>query len=120
MCILDIRKKGVITINADQISEDDLMLLALESGAEDIRVEDDSYEIVTTPADYAKVKQALTDKGIKIEAAEITMHPKNTVRVEGKDAEQLLKLVDALEDHDDIKNVYSNFDIDVAVLEQMG
>jgi transcriptional/translational regulatory protein YebC/TACO1 len=74
-------------------------------------------EIVASPSNFEAVKAAIADKGIEIESAELTMHPQNTVKVEGKEAEQLLKLMDALEDHDDIDNVYSNFDIDVELME---
>lgn len=112
-------KKGIITIRPDQISEDDLMELVLEAGADDIKFDDDNYEIISSVENFESVKQAIEEKSIQIETAEITMHPKNTVKVEGKSAEQLLKLMDNLEDHEDVNYVYSNFDIDMEVLQQL-
>lgn len=112
-------KKGIITIGSDQIDEDDLMEIALEAGADDMNKEDELYEIVTTPNNLEQLKQALEQHQIKMESAEITMHPKNMVKVEGKTAEQLLKLMEALEDIEEVTNVYSNFDIDFRVLQQL-
>lgn len=112
-------KKGVFTIKSNKISEDELMELALEAGADDMRTEDDFYEIVTQPSAFEEVKKALTDHQIEVESAELTMHPKNTVKVNEKEAEQLLKLMDGLEDHEDVSNVYSNFDIDVEILKKL-
>ncbi len=113
-------KKGIITIKADQIAEDALMELVLESGAEDMKLDDDIYDIVVTPSNFESVKQAIENRQIRIESAELIMHPQNTVKVSGKNAEQILKLMDALEDHDDVNNVYSNFDIDLTELEAVG
>lgn len=112
-------KKGIIIVNTDQIGEDDLMELALEAGADDMKIEDEIYEIVTSPANFENVKEAIGQKGINIESAEIVMHPQNTVKVTGKDAEQLLKLIEILEDHEDVNDVYSNFDIDADVLKEL-
>ncbi|MCU0643194.1 MAG: YebC/PmpR family DNA-binding transcriptional regulator [bacterium] len=112
-------KKGLITVNADQISEDELFELALEAGADDMRKEDDIFEIFSEPTRFEGVKKALTDRNIAIESSELTMHPKNTIKVSEKEAEQLLKLMDALEDLDDVNNVYSNFDIDEKILEKL-
>ncbi len=109
-------KKGIIVVNSDQIGEDDLMELVLEAGADDMKIEDELFEIVTSPASFENVKEAIKQKGINIESAELVMHPQNTVKVSGKDAEQLLKLIDSLEDHEDVNDVYSNFDIDADVL----
>ena len=113
-------KKGLITVKAENISEDDLMELALEAGADDMRLEDDIYEIVTQPVAYEEVKKALAEQQIETESTELTMIPKNTVKVSEKEAEQLLKLMDLLEDHDDVNNVYSNFDIEPDILEKIG
>ena len=110
-------KKGIIIVNTGQVDEEALFEVALEAGADDMKTEDDVIEIVASPSNFEAVKAAIADKGIEIESAELTMHPQNTVKVEGKEAEQLLKLMDALEDHDDIDNVYSNFDIDVELME---
>ena len=113
-------KKGLITVKTDKISEDDLMEAALEAGADDMRLEDDTYEIVTQPAAFEEVKKALAEHKVDTEATELTMIPKNTVNVNEKEAEQVLRLMDLLEDHDDVNNVYSNFDIDPDVLEKIG
>ncbi|MGA1863153.1 YebC/PmpR family DNA-binding transcriptional regulator [Deferribacter thermophilus] len=113
-------KKGVIGIKKETIDEDELMNIVLEVGAEDLKVEDDMYEVVTEPTEYYKVKTALEEKGIKLEYAELTMRPKNTVKVEGENAKKLLNLIEALEDLDDVQEVYANFDIDDSVMEEMG
>ena len=113
-------KKGLIAVKSEKITEDDLLELALEAGADDMRLEDDMYEIVTQPEAFEQVKKALAEQQIDIESEDLTMHPKNTVKVEEKEAEQLLKLMDLLEDQDDVNNVYSNFDIDAEVFEKLG
>ena len=112
-------KKGVIQVDSSQISEEQLLELVLESGADDMRREDDMFEIVAQPSSLENAKTVLEDHNIKIESAEITMHPKNSIKVTAKEAEQLLKLMDALEEHDDVNNVYSNFDIDDETLKQI-
>jgi YebC/PmpR family DNA-binding regulatory protein len=94
------------------ISEDDLLTLILEAGAEDMQTDEETYVITTTPNAFETVKKAVEDKGIKIESAALQMIPQNTVKVTGKEAEQVLKLMEVLEEHDDVQNVYSNFDID--------
>ncbi len=109
-------KKGIITVRLDQVDEDEMMELAIEAGAEDIKTEDDVYEIVTGPDEFEDVKQAIEEKSISIDSAEITMLPQNTVKVEGKSVETLFKLMDLLEDHDDVSQVFSNFDIDEDVM----
>jgi len=112
-------KKGVIMIDADGVSEDDLMMAALDAGADDMKKEDDMFRIVSEPAKFEIVKKALTDAKFKIDSAEISMEPSNTIKVEGKAAESVLKLMDLLEDHEDVQNVYSNFDIDDSVIESL-
>ncbi|MBN2413142.1 YebC/PmpR family DNA-binding transcriptional regulator [candidate division KSB1 bacterium] len=112
-------KKGVITINANDISEDELMMATLDAGAEDIDLDDDQYRLVTEPSNLEAVKNALAENNIPYESAEITMEPSNTIKVEGKTAESVLKLMDALEDQDDVQNLYSNFDIDDSVIEAL-
>jgi YebC/PmpR family DNA-binding regulatory protein len=112
-------KKGIIAVVPQGRSEDDLLMLALEAGAEDVKYDPESTEILTVPNDLDTVKSALEKLGLKIEKAEVGMYPKNTVKVEGRDAEQLLRLVDAIEEHDDIQNVYSNYDIDLEVMAQL-
>lgn len=109
-------KKGIIHVARASLSEDDLLTIILDAGADDMKMEDDLYAITTSPENFEAVKQALESKRVKIESAELQKVPENTVRVEGKDAEKLLKLMEVLEDHDDVQHVYSNFDIDDKVL----
>ena len=96
------------------------MSTALEAGAEDIRTSGDVYEIVTSPEQFFKVKQAMERARLPIASADITMVPKSTVRVEGKDAQQVLRLMEALEEHDDVQHAYANFDIPDEILQQVG
>jgi YebC/PmpR family DNA-binding regulatory protein len=112
-------KKGLITIPKNDLDEDELLMIVMDAGAEDLKSEDDFFEIITASEDLANVKAALDSNHIKYENAALTMYPKNTVKVEGKESEQLLKLMDALEEHEDVQNIYSNFDVDVSVLEQL-
>jgi YebC/PmpR family DNA-binding regulatory protein len=109
--------KGVILVDRSRIGEDPLMELALEAGAEDVKTGDSSYEIVTAPSDFERVKSALEERGIELESAEVTLIPKTTVRVEGKQAESVLRLMEALEEQEDVQSVHANFDIPDAVLE---
>ena len=104
-------KKGYIVVSKTSAEEDKLMGVALDAGAEDMIVEDENYAIKTSPQDFFKVKKAIDDAGIKTEGAEITLLPKNTVKVEGPDAKKILELVDAIEEHEDVQHVYANFDI---------
>ncbi len=105
------QKKGLVIIPAAGIQEDEVMELALEAGAQDVKHDQDSYEITADPADFEAVKKAVEDRGWKIDMAEITMIPQNTVKLEGRKAEQMLKMMDALDDHDDLQRVFANFDI---------
>lgn len=109
--------KGVITVQKDSIDEDTLMLTALEAGAEDITDEGDTYEVITSPEKFAEVRQALTNAGIPLVNAELTMQPKSTVRVEGKEATQVLRMMEQIEDLDDVQQVFANFDIPEEILE---
>jgi len=104
-------KKGYIVISKKTIDEDKLMGIVLDAGAEDMVVEEENYAVKTSPTDFYKVKKALEDNSIKIESAEITLLPKSTVRVVSEDAKKVLDLVSALEEHEDVQNVYANFDI---------
>ncbi len=104
-------KKGMVVIAAEGRDEDEVMELALEAGAHDVESEGDTYEITADPADIEAVRKAVEEKGWKIELAEITMIPQNTVKLEGKKADQMLRMMDALDDHDDLQNVHANFDI---------
>jgi YebC/PmpR family DNA-binding regulatory protein len=107
-------KKGQIYIESSRYDEDTLMEAALDAGAEDFRREDEQYIVTTTPTDFHAVKGALEKKGIASQESEIAMIPKSTVKVEGKDAETLLKLIESLEELDDVQKVWANFDIDVS------
>jgi YebC/PmpR family DNA-binding regulatory protein len=104
-------KKGLILIAKDVIDEDELMEVALDNGAEDMKTEDDNYEISTTLEDFHAVAQAVNDKNIETISAEIAMLPSTYVKLEGKQAQSMLKLLEKLEDLDDVQNVWSNFDI---------
>ncbi|MGQ0572404.1 MAG: YebC/PmpR family DNA-binding transcriptional regulator [Armatimonadota bacterium] len=113
-------RQGLVTVARGEISEDDMLLAALDAGSDDVRTTEDGYEIVTRPEETFKVKQALVARGFTISGAEVTMHPKNTTRAEGKDAQQVLRLLDALEEHDDVQAVHANFDIPDEVMQQVG
>ena len=109
-------RKGQIYIDATKYKEDSTLEAALEAGAEDFAPEGDQYVVSTTIPTFHAVQEALKAKGITIESAEIAQVPKNTVKLEGKQAEQILKLVEVLEDLDDVSKVFSNFDIDSSEL----
>jgi YebC/PmpR family DNA-binding regulatory protein len=111
--------KGYICIAKSAVKEEDLMEVLLEAGAEDMKSGDKNYEIFLTPADLEKVKQALKEKGISWETAEVTMVPSSTVKLDVNTAKQFLALTDALEEHDDVQDVYDNSEIDDQVLEQI-
>jgi YebC/PmpR family DNA-binding regulatory protein len=112
-------KVGVVTVSPEKTDEDNLMEATLDAGVMDIELDDNAYRLKSQPADLEAVKKALEESGIAYESAEIVMEPSSTVNVEGKNAETLLKLLDALEEHDDVQNLYSNFFIDDSVLEQL-
>ncbi len=112
-------RKGLIRVPKDQYTEDDLMEIALECGAEDMQVGEEFYEIYTGFEDFHKVRNAFEEKNIAMESAELTRIPQNTVKVEGKTAEQLLKLLEVLDDHDDVQNVYANFEMEDAEMERL-
>jgi len=112
-------KKGIISVPVKVTTEDDLMMATLDAGTEDIEQDEENFRLKTEPNKMEAVKKALEANNIKYESAEITMEPSNTVKVEGKNAESLLKLMEALEEHEDIQNIYSNFDIDQKTLEAL-
>ena len=113
-------RKGQIIIDAEKApSEDDLMTLVLEAGADDLRREGDTWEVLTAPENYVAVLEAIQKAGIATESAEIAMIPKNLMKLEGKNASGMLKLSEVLEEHDDVQNVYSNFDVDEKELEAL-
>lgn len=110
-------RKGQIYINAARHDEESLLLAALEAGAEDVQQEDDAFVISTDVASFHAVQDALREQGIDPEQAELAMVPKATVEVAGDEAARLLKLLDALDDADDVQKIYSNADFDEAVLD---
>lgn len=115
-------EKGLLVVNreAHDIDEDAMLLAAIEAGAEDVIVNEDSYEILTAPADFNKVKQALESSGLGFESAGIRWLPRTTVKVEGENAEKLLKMMDAFDENDDVQDVYANYEIDDEELAKLG
>jgi YebC/PmpR family DNA-binding regulatory protein len=111
--------KGYFLIEKSQAQEDELMNLVLDAGAEDMKSDGKNYEIFTAAQNFEKVKAALEGKGIKCQDAEITMVPSSAIKLAGAEAKQLLGLVEALEEHDDVQNVYANFDIPDEIMEQI-
>lgn len=109
-------QRGLILASGD---EDEIMLAALEAGAEDVRGEGDDYEVITTPGDLETVRSALVEAGITIDSADITQLPSASVPVGESDARRLLRLIDALEDLEDVQAVYSNYDIEDTVMEKV-
>lgn len=113
-------KKGSIVFNKGKVAEDELMELALEAGAEDVKDEEDEFEVTTSLEEFAAVKAAFDAKGLSYDLAEITMVPQTTVRIEEeKIAQQIVRLMDALEDCDDVQNAYANFDIPDNILNEI-
>ena len=113
-------KKGSIVFDKKAVPEEELIELALEAGAEDVKDQEDQFEVIISPEDFLNVKAAFDDRELKYELAEMTMSPQTTVRIEDpKTAQQLLRLVDALEDSDDVQNVYANFDIPDQIMESL-
>ncbi|MFO7965120.1 MAG: YebC/PmpR family DNA-binding transcriptional regulator [Desulfobacterales bacterium] len=110
-------KKGYFVVEKDSVDEDTLMETALESGAEDVREDDGSYEVITDPEDFEAVKTAIEKAGIAYVAAEVTMLPQTTTSLEGKDAEKMVRMMEALEDCEDVQKVYTNADIPDDILE---
>jgi YebC/PmpR family DNA-binding regulatory protein len=113
------KKSGYLTLDASQCPEDEIMEIGLEAGATDIGSDDGVWEVYCAPEDLYKLKTAFEERGKVVTSAEISMIPTNTIRVDGANATTLLKLVEELEEHDDVQQVYSNFDIDDSLLENM-
>ena len=113
-------RKGQLYIDATQHGEDTTLEAALEAGAEDMVREGDQFIVSTAPNDIHAVQDAMRAKGVKIDEAELAMVPKNTVKVEGPDVEALFKLIEALEELDDVSKVFSTFDIDSELAEAAG
>jgi YebC/PmpR family DNA-binding regulatory protein len=112
-------KKGYLVIPKSAIGEDDLMNLILENGGEDMRDDGDHWEVFTDPGSYEAVLEAVKKAGITPQMSEISMIPQNYVKLEGSAAQQMIRLLEALEDNDDVQHVYSNFDMDTAQMEQV-
>jgi len=111
-------KKGYILIEKSKVDEDTLMSIAIEAGAEDMKNDpkEDNYEIITAPENLGKVKISIEAAGIPVSLEEITMLPKNYATLDEKQADQMMRLIEALEDHDDVQNVYTNFDVSDEVI----
>src|SRR5215467_4367178 len=112
-------KKGSIVVAKTAAKEDDLMNIVLDSGAEDLRDDGESWEIVTEPGSYEAVLEAVKKASIEPSHSELGMLPQNYIKLEGQHAATMIRLLEALEDHDDVQHVYSNFDVDVKQLEQV-
>ncbi|OGW76351.1 MAG: transcriptional regulator, partial [Nitrospirae bacterium RIFCSPHIGHO2_02_FULL_40_19] len=112
-------KKGYLIVEGGKVDEDSLMNLVLEAGAEDMRKDAGNFEIITAPGDFETVKGAIENAGIAVAFAEITMLPQNYIDLDEKSAEQVLKLMEILEDHEDVQNVYSNFNLQDEVLNKI-
>ena len=114
------KQVGRIEIPATASDEDSVMMATVDAGAEDIRVEDDIIEVICQPGDLAKVREALTEAGIEYAAAEVTMLPQSTVKIEdSKEASQILRLLDALDENDDVQQAYANFDIPDELMQEV-
>ncbi|TLN23473.1 YebC/PmpR family DNA-binding transcriptional regulator [bacterium] len=111
--------KGLILVPKSAVDEDKIMEVALEAGALDVADSGDQWEVTTAPNDYRAVRTAIEEAKIPVDSGETTMIPATTVAVSGKEAEQMLRLMDMLEDNDDVQNVYANFDIDDSELERI-
>ena len=101
------------------MDEEELMTVAIEAGAEDLKVGESTIDVITSPSDFDQVREAIERAGLSYDLAQITMLPKTMVNVEGKAAQQVLELIDALEEHDDVQEVYSNFEVADEVLESL-
>jgi YebC/PmpR family DNA-binding regulatory protein len=113
-------KTGLFVFEKSDVDEEILMDIALDAGAEDIRDEEDTFEVISPMEYFEAVKKALDEKNLPYVLAELTMLPQSTVKLEDKHAEQMLRLIDGLEDSDDVQKVYSNFDIPENILEELG
>ncbi len=112
-------RKGLISFEKDSVDEEELMMVAIEAGAEDIEEGESTIDVITSPSDFDRVREAIERAGIPCVLAQVTMLPKTRVNLEGKTAQQVLELIDALEEHDDVQEVYSNFEIADEILESL-
>jgi YebC/PmpR family DNA-binding regulatory protein len=113
-------KKGVILVETDKAEEDLLLELSLEAGADDLQTEEGNYVVTTSTEAFEVVREALSKNNIPLISSELSMVPQNTVELDADKARQVLKLMDAIEDHDDVQDVYSNFDIPDSIMEEVG
>jgi len=113
------QSKGIIVIKEDAIGEDELMELSLEAGAEDIQTQDGVHEITCAPGDFGQISEALAAHGIEPEIAEVTLLPQNTIKLDDSTARKALRLVEALDDHDDVQNVYANYEVSDELLAEL-
>jgi YebC/PmpR family DNA-binding regulatory protein len=111
-------KKGELVVDGSRYSEDDLMV-AIDAGAEDVSLDDDVFEVVTAPEDFISVREALEGAGVELESAEVAMRPTSRTKIDEADAGKLMRLIDTLEEHDDVQAVHANFDVDAGVLERV-
>jgi len=111
------QRKGHVLIEKDKVDEEKLLNLALEAGAEDVNDDGSVWEIITPPEAFEAVRDAIKAQSVEIGNAEVAMLPKNTVKLEGREAQQMLKLMEAIEDHDDVQHVWANFDIEEKEIE---
>jgi len=112
-------KKGLITVEKGKADEDQLLSLALDAGADDVKTDEKTFEIITSPHDFETVKKALTDTKIETAVAEVTFVPQNYIRLDEKSAEHMLKLMEILDEHDDVQKVHANFDIPEEIMEKV-
>jgi YebC/PmpR family DNA-binding regulatory protein len=112
-------KKGSIIVPKAKAKEDDLMNIVLENGGEDLNDDGENWEVTTAPAEYEKVLEAIKKASLEVVHSEVGMIPQNYIKLEGAAANQMIRLLEALEDHDDVQNVYSNFDVDQKQLEEV-
>jgi YebC/PmpR family DNA-binding regulatory protein len=112
-------KKGYIVVPKSAAKEDDLLNIVLDNGGEDLRSDDENFEIYTDPSAYESVLEAIKKAGIKVASSEISMVPQNYIKLEGAQVNQMIRLIEALEENDDVQNVYSNFDFDEKQLEEI-
>jgi YebC/PmpR family DNA-binding regulatory protein len=112
-------KRGIIQVDKEKADEEELMMTVLDAGALDMKSEEDGFEIITPFIKFEAIKGALDEKKIPYSQAELTMIPQTTIELEGRQAEQMLKLMEALEDHEDVQKVYANFDIATEIMEKM-
>lgn len=112
-------QKGTIVVDKNGVDEDEVMMIAIDAGAEDILDEGDTLDVMTSISDFESVRVQLEENGVALLRSEIGRIPQSTVAIEGKEAEQLIRLMEVLEDHDDVQHVYANFDVDDRMLEVM-